>query len=236
MDNTIVGLYDDFKDAQEAVRELLDIGVSQERISLIANDVNDELRDQNQRGLQGKDTQPSGDVGSIAGVGAMMGGLAGFLLGLAALAIPGIGPVLAAGPMAAALAGAGLGALTGGFLGALMDAGVSKVDADRYAEGVRRGGTLLTVYTTEANADRVAELMNRHNPVNIEERANQWQDWQRGESEDRPAEGTVLDGTPYEAEGAQQPKRALPEQDQYTQQKQENEKSRARIYVSSNRH
>ncbi len=59
-----------------------------------------------------------------AGVGAVLGGLAGLLVGIGALAIPGIGPIIAAGPLAATLAGAGLGAATGGVIGALADAGV----------------------------------------------------------------------------------------------------------------
>lgn len=228
--NTIVGLYDDFADAQEAVRELLDHGFTKDQVSLIANDVNESLRHEAQSGLQGVDVNPTGDVGSIAGVGAMMGGIAGFLLGLAALAIPGIGPVLAAGPLAAALGGAGLGALTGGLLGAMMDAGVSRSDASAYVEGVRRGGTLLTVYATEAQADQAAEIMNNHNPVNIEERVNEWQDWH---PEDEPADGPVIEGTPYEAEGAQQPKRALADQDTYAQQPQASR--RVRVYHSLRR-
>jgi hypothetical protein len=236
MDNTIVGLYDDFQDARQAVEELVENGFSHENISLIANDVNETLRNEAQRSVRGADLEPNSDVGSIAGMGAMMGGLAGFLLGLAALAIPGIGPVLAAGPVAAALGGAGIGAVTGGLLGALADSGISNDDATIYAEGIRRGGTLLTIYTSQAEAGRAAEILNRHNPVNIEERVNEWQGGRQPSAADQPAEGPVLDGTSYEAEGAQQPRRDLPQEEAFEQQKEELEKSRARIYNNANRH
>jgi hypothetical protein len=109
-----------------------------------------------------------------AGVGAAMGGIAGLLVGLGALAIPGIGPVLAAGPVIAALGGAGIGALTGGIIGALTDAGISESDANVYAEGVRRGGTLVTVHTTDDMANRAADVMNRHHPVDVERRMSEW--------------------------------------------------------------
>jgi hypothetical protein len=246
MENTIVGLYDDFQDVQNAVQELKENGISGEQISLIANDVNERLRGEAERSMRGTDPEPNSDVGSIAGFGVLMGGIAGFLVGLAALAIPGIGPVLAAGPMVAALGGAGIGAVTGGVLGALVDSGVSRGDADIYAEGVRRGGTLLTVYTSETEADRVAEILNRHNPVNIEERVNEWEGWQGLQEEqsepqqianEQPAaDGPILHGTDYEAEGSQQPRRALPQDEQYLEQKRELEKSRARIYNNTNRH
>lgn len=243
MENTIVALYDDFEDARRAVQELAENGFARENISLIANDINESLKDAPHRSVRGTDPNPNSDVGSLASMGVMMGGIAGFLLGLAALALPGIGPVLAAGPIAAALGGAGLGAVAGGILGALVDAGITRSDANIYAEGVRRGGTLITVYAAWAESDRAAEILNRHNPVNIEERVNEWQGWQgfqeRGEpfraTPGAPADGPVLDGTPYEAEGAQQPRRALPQEDQFAQQKRALEKSRARIYDRQNR-
>jgi uncharacterized protein (TIGR02271 family) len=74
----------------------------------------------------------------------------------------------------AALTGAGVGAVAGGLIGALTTAGVPEEHARYYEEGVRRGGTLVTVSASDADADRVMDIMNRHNPVDIEERATEW--------------------------------------------------------------
>jgi hypothetical protein len=108
------------------------------------------------------------DVAEGAGTGAVAGGLlgggAGALTGLGLLAIPGVGPVVAGGWLAAtavgALVGAAAGGATGGLLGALKEAGHSDADAHVYAEGVRRGGTLVSVRADEADAGRIEALLN----------------------------------------------------------------------------
>ncbi len=92
--------------------------------------------------------------------------------------IPGIGPVLAAGPLAAALMagiGAASGAVTGGIVAGLVDFGVPPEHAETYAEGVRRGGTLVTVHITQDEwADRAQSVLNRYNPVDISARSGDW--------------------------------------------------------------
>jgi hypothetical protein len=106
-----------------------------------------------------------------------VGGLAGVLIGLGALVIPGIGPVIAAGPLAtvlAGLAGAGAGAVAGGVLGALVDLGIPEETAGYYAEGVRRGGTLVSVRVEDQYTDKALDILNRHNPVDLDERSQQW--------------------------------------------------------------
>jgi len=103
-----------------------------------------------------------------------VGGIAGVLIGVGVMLIPGVGPILAAGPLVATLTGAGVGAVAGGLIGALTTAGVPEEHARYYEEGVRRGGTLVTVSASDADADEVMEIMNRHNPVDIEDRASQW--------------------------------------------------------------
>jgi hypothetical protein len=91
--------------------------------------------------------------------------------------------VLAAGPLAAAISaitGAGVGAMAGGaaggLIGALVDLGLPEETAGNYAEGVRRGGTLLTVRTEDHQAEEVRRIMNRHNVVNLDERVRNWRD------------------------------------------------------------
>jgi uncharacterized protein (TIGR02271 family) len=115
-----------------------------------------------------------------AGTGAAIGGGLGLVAGLASLAIPGFGPVIAAGPIASALAGAGIGAAAGGMIGALTHVGVPEHEAEYYAEGVRRGGVLVTVRAEDDRADDVADIMENHGAQDVEERAAEWQSsgWQ----------------------------------------------------------
>lgn len=120
------------------------------------------------------------DDASGAATGAVTGGVVGGAAGLAAslmgLAIPGIGPIIAAGPIVATLSGAGVGAVAGGLIGGLTDMGVSKTDAEYYAESVRRGGALVTVRADDSRAERAAEIMRAHGAIDIERRAEQWRD------------------------------------------------------------
>ena len=87
-----------------------------------------------------------------AGIGGALGGGAGLLAGLGLLAIPGLGPVVAAGWLAATAAGAAAGAATGGIVGALVDAGVNREHADVYSESIRRGGTMVTARVRDEEA------------------------------------------------------------------------------------
>jgi hypothetical protein len=83
---------------------------------------------------------------------------------------------LGAGPLIAALGGAGIGAVAGGLVGGLTEAGVTEHDASIYSEGVRRGGTLVLVYTQDEAAERAAEIINRHDPVDIERQSGEWKE------------------------------------------------------------
>jgi uncharacterized protein (TIGR02271 family) len=98
------------------------------------------------------------------------------VMGITGLAIPGIGPIIAAGPIAATLAGAGVGAVAGGLIGGLTNLGVPEEHAHYYAEGVRRGGVLVTVATEDARAADAAGIMRRHGAVDIEKRAAEWKE------------------------------------------------------------
>lgn len=152
---TISGLFDHYETADEAVRALQAAGFEGDTISVLAR--NEILQDN----LPQDETTP-GEVAESSGVGALIGGTAGGLLGLlagiGAIAIPGLGPVLVAGSLAASLGmaagGAGVGAAVGGILGAMTALNVPKEEAELYAEGVRRGGILVIV---QAPPERVAE-------------------------------------------------------------------------------
>ena len=102
---------------------------------------------------------PEGAV-TGAGAGAAAGGVLGWLVGVGALAIPGIGPLLAAGPVVAALAGAGAVGAAGGLVGGLIGAGIPEIEANRYAGRIRDGGCLLSVHCDNGEgADRAKEIL-----------------------------------------------------------------------------
>ena len=141
MTATISRLYNSYADAKEAVRNLEAAGVPHNDISIIASNADNWYSSDHtgEQDLDGKDDRAEA-AGAGAGVGAAVGGTAGLLAGLGLLAIPGVGPVVAAGWLVSTLAGAAAGGVAGSIVGALTQAGVSKEDADIYAEGLRRGG------------------------------------------------------------------------------------------------
>ncbi|MEP7190838.1 MAG: general stress protein, partial [Roseiflexaceae bacterium] len=149
MAKTVVGLFDTAAEAQSVVQELVNSGFQHNDISLVANDAKGEYANYHPSDTAGSSTAEGAGAGAVGG--GVLGGVLGLLVGVGALAIPGIGPVLAAGPLAAALGaagastlvGAGIGAAAGGIIGALVGAGIPEEDAGFYAEGVRRGGTLV---------------------------------------------------------------------------------------------
>jgi len=172
MSTTVTRLYDDYMSASQAVQELESSGVPHKDISLVAS---------NADGSYSKDgktvTSPTAaGAGTGAGIGAALGGTAGLLAGLGLLAIPGVGPVVAAGWLVATAAGAVAGSLAGGLTGALIGAGVSKDDAHVYAEGVRRGGTLVSVRVQDENRGRVESILDRYKAVDIRAREKAYRD------------------------------------------------------------
>jgi hypothetical protein len=163
-------------DAQSAAKELMDRGISRDSISLVARDSRTESVHEHEVG-----------AAPVAGTGAVVGGAVGLLVGAGLLTIPIIGPVLAIGPLAAAIGstaaalgatalGAGIGAGIGGLAGGLMNAGVAEEDAQAYVEGVRRGGTLLTVSVDSAMAERVDvdSVLHHYGVTDINQRSADW--------------------------------------------------------------
>ena len=171
---TISRLYDTYADAQTAVRGLEAAGVPHSDISIVANNSDNWFSGtKKDRDHDGVDDRAEG-AGKGAGIGAGLGGAAGLLAGLGLLAIPGLGPVVAAGWLAATAVGAAAGAATGGLVGALTESGVSKEDAPLYAEGVRRGGTLVSARVPDADRTRLDAILNK-SAVNLRDRSTAWQ-------------------------------------------------------------
>jgi len=175
MTKTVIGTYRNLESAIEVVNRLVDAGFHRNSISVIANDADEKYASYiDQDG--GMD-----DTAKGAGIGAAIGGLGGLLLGLGALAIPGIGPVIAAGPIAAALAGAGVGAVTGGIIGALIDLGIPEESAHMYAESVRRGNVLVAAQVADNKVNEATRLMQHSGLIDIEREADTWRSsgWSR---------------------------------------------------------
>jgi len=173
----ITGLFDSHEQAAEAVRKLRDLGVRSEDISLVANNAERYV-------IEDEDDIAEGAEAG-AGVGAIVGGAGGLLAGLGTFAIPGIGPIVTGGWLLAtavgALTGAVIGGATGGLIGALTEAGISEPEAHVYAEGVRRGGTIVTARVENSKADTADLILHNGGRVDLaaRRRAYEAEGWER---------------------------------------------------------
>ena len=185
---TFTHLYDSYDEASRTVQALEAAGVPHADISIVANNADNGATGGGMgvstgmgtglgtgmgtgAGMGGAttsdmtdgdltDTPESKGAGTGATLGTLLGGGAGLLAGIGALAIPGVGPIVAAGWLVATLTGAGVGAAGGGLLGSLVGAGVPEEHAHVYAEGVRRGGTLVTVRADDSMASTIENVLN----------------------------------------------------------------------------
>jgi hypothetical protein len=153
---TVSRVYDTYAEARNAVTAIEAAGIPDSEVSLVANKyVSDKYAD----------VKEVSAPATGAGVGGVVGGGAGLLAGLGLLAIPGLGPVVAAGWLAATAVGAAAGAAAGGLVGALVGAGVSDTDAHVYSESVRRGGTLVSARVADGDAGRIQAILDRFKPI-----------------------------------------------------------------------
>ena len=185
---TIARMYDSYDDAKAVVHDLEGAGVPHSEISLIAN-ADAHGRSSAPSAVSGGGDHPldpadrdDTDAGAGGKRGAVLGGVlgggAGLLAGIGALAIPGVGPVVAAGWLVATLAGAGIGAASGGLVGSLTGAGVNRDEAHVYAEGVKRGGSLVTVRADEADAARFEAILAKRGSGDWQQRRSSYgSDW-----------------------------------------------------------
>ena len=153
----VIGVYQSEADAQRAVEDLLNMGYTSDEISVVSKSA------ENTTAADGAETAVESGLKGGAAAGATIGGVGGLLAGLGLLVIPGIGPILAAGPIAAAFAGAVAGGAIGGTIGtlggAMMDAGVDETDARYIDERFQAGDIVVYVDADTERFDRVSDTL-----------------------------------------------------------------------------
>ncbi|NLY10450.1 MAG: hypothetical protein GX020_02005 [Firmicutes bacterium] len=147
--------------AEKAVKTLRNKGFKDNEISIIARDDGKTVK---------RDMEVGGDFGGTENIadgtawGGALGGVAGLLAGVGALAIPGIGPIVAAGPLAGALSGA----VTGGVAGGLIDLGIPEERGRQYEEELKSGGILAVVETSDEKTEEASEILRRNGAKDVE--------------------------------------------------------------------
>lgn len=184
---TICRVYDSYAQARAAVDAVQSVGVPASDVSIVANKY---------VSAEHADVDEVSGATKGASIGGALGGGAGLLAGLGLLAIPGLGPVVAAGWLASTAVGAAAGAASGGIVGALVDAGVDRDHAAVYSESVRRGGTMVTVRARDEDAGRVAALLESHKPIDpvvrgAEYRKTGWQTFDEKAPPYRPSQAEI---------------------------------------------
>jgi hypothetical protein len=181
MSKIITRLFDSFTDAEHAVIELEKSGVAHGDISLVSHaaDKHAHVKVREPRDHTAGEASAI-DASAGAATGGVIGAAGGVLAGLGLIAIPGLGPVIAAGWLASAAVGAIVGGAVvgaaGGIIGALTNAGVSREEADVYAEGVRRGGTLLSAKVADDHLASAEAALNAVRYVDLSQRRAAYRD------------------------------------------------------------
>lgn len=141
----VYGIYQTRTMVERAVQDLQTAGFRNEDISVLFP----ESGGTKEFAIEKETKAPEGAT-TGAGTGAVIGGVLGWLTGIGLLAIPGLGPFIAAGPIVAALAGAGAGGVVGGIAGALIGMGIPEYEANRYEGRIKEGGILLSVHADDS--------------------------------------------------------------------------------------
>ncbi len=156
----VIGVFADKRQAEQAINALRRQGFTTEEINIVAK-----------KGGQGDkgDGYVEDDITDGALTGGTLGGIGGLILGAGALAIPGIGPIIAAGPIAAALGGA----VAGGVAGGLIDWGIPAEASQRYEQEVAQGGVLAIINTTGQKVDQAAQILRQNGARDVESHSTQ---------------------------------------------------------------
>ncbi|MFS0725622.1 general stress protein [Paenibacillus sp. 1P07SE] len=165
----IIGVFHSEKEAIQAIEGLKRRGYDTNEISIIAKDNEEASNVSDATGTKAPEGLATG-----ATAGGVLGGLTGLLAGAGALAIPGIGPILAAGPIAAALTGAAVGAGAGGLVGGLIGLGIPEEEANRYSDYVNEGRILVLVEADELRRNEAYSTFRENNSLNADSYASDW--------------------------------------------------------------
>lgn len=154
---SVAGIFDSGKVADEAVEDLLARGWAREAVNVVYQET------AAWQHRSSADTKAGQGIAAGATAGGVLGGVAGLVVGLGALAIPGVGPLIAAGPLAMALGGAATGAAMGGLAGSFAGMGIPDEHAQQYEAAVRQGGIFVSVRARDDEEARtVTRLLEQH--------------------------------------------------------------------------
>lgn len=159
---TIVGVFYDRSDAEEAVEEIRNRGYTEDEISIVARE--DTLQDDVETDDDDGSSMFDHDLTTGTSTGGALGGLAGLLVGAGALAIPGIGPILAVGPIAAGLTGV----VAGGLVGGLVDLGIPQDRSERLEDEVRQGGILAIIEAEDEESEEISDTLRDFGAKDVE--------------------------------------------------------------------
>lgn len=183
----VLGIYPNYSSVENAVDVLKEAGFRNTDISVLFP----EKAGSKDFALKKGTKAPQGAAAG-AGTGAVLGGALGWLVGIGALAIPGLGLFIAAGPIMAALAGVGVGGAVGGIAGALIGMGIPEHEAKRYEVRVKEGGILLSVHSDNSDwTKRAREILERTGAQDISSTGEGRADYVRS---DRPLARKTTDG------------------------------------------
>jgi hypothetical protein len=165
MSHTVAGVFDEPGHAEMALNELKDAGFTPEQVSVVARDTGEAQSMVERSDMAGAETTAAGTGALLGGI---TGGVVGWLVGVGALAIPGIGPIVAAGALATTLGGAAIGAVAGGLIGALVGMGIPEEDARSYETHVREGRILIAAQASTAQQSQAARAaFERHGGTDV---------------------------------------------------------------------
>lgn len=197
MIKTVVGSFDAPGDAYQTARALREAGFLESDLNVVGS--NSKVSEKVLAVDSTPRTADTASEGTAAGVvtGSAVGAATGLAISLLGLTIPGVGLILAAGPIAAALAGAGAGAVAGGLIGGFTDLGMTREDAESYSEVIRRGGAIVTLRADDSRVAEAEEILRRHRAFDIRDRVVRWQGegWRGYDADAQPftAEQTAAD-------------------------------------------
>lgn len=161
MQTTIVGIFNTRKDAENATYQLRNEGFNLQNISIITKDDNSPKSYSSTNDDNGSLTNDNISDGATAG--SILGGVAGLLVGAGTFAIPGLGVIAAAGPLAGLISGA----VTGGIVGALIDLGVPSEHSEKYREEIKSGKVFLSISTDSENVDTIKNIINNYGATQV---------------------------------------------------------------------